>query len=101
MCGGGPCCLLPNVLFPAGTLQLSVSTLHSPMFLHTVPTKQESELTPTGSNLLDGRYAVFGYVTENQNLLQDLKVWVWTLCMSCCTVCLALEETLCIFIHPP
>lgn len=43
---------------------------------------------------------MFGYVTQNQNLLQDLKVWVWTLCMSCCTVCLALEATLCMFIHP-
>ena len=31
---------------------------------------QESELTPTGSNLLDGRYAVFGYIVENEALLQ-------------------------------
>jgi cyclophilin family peptidyl-prolyl cis-trans isomerase len=35
---------------------------------------KESELTPTGSNLLDGRYAVFGYVTEGQDLLKDLQV---------------------------
>ena len=34
---------------------------------------QESELTPTGSNLLDGRYAVFGYVVENEALLQVLN----------------------------
>lgn len=34
---------------------------------------QESELTPTGSNLLDGRFAVFGYVVDNQNLLGDLQ----------------------------
>ncbi len=35
---------------------------------------QESELTPTGSNLLDGRYAVFGYIVDNYNLLKDMKV---------------------------
>ena len=35
---------------------------------------QESELTPTGSNLLDGRYAVFGYVVDGQSLLQDMQV---------------------------
>lgn len=36
--------------------------------------KQESELTPTGSNLLDGRYAVFGYIVDNYNLLKDIRV---------------------------
>ncbi|XWS30348.1 hypothetical protein CRYUN_Cryun24cG0109500 [Craigia yunnanensis] len=35
---------------------------------------KESELTPSNSNILDGRYAVFGYVTENQDFLADLKV---------------------------
>ena len=35
---------------------------------------QESELTPTGSNLLDGRFAVFGYVVDNATLLADLQV---------------------------
>jgi cyclophilin family peptidyl-prolyl cis-trans isomerase len=35
---------------------------------------KESELTPTGSNLLDGRYAVFGYITKNENSLGDLQV---------------------------
>jgi len=35
---------------------------------------KESELTPTGSNLLDGRYAVFGYITEGQDLLNEMKV---------------------------
>ena len=25
---------------------------------------KESELTPSGANLLDGRYAVFGYITD-------------------------------------
>lgn len=25
---------------------------------------KESELTPSGANLLDGRFAVFGYITE-------------------------------------
>ena len=34
---------------------------------------QESELTPSGANLLDGRYAVFGYVVEGQDLLQQLQ----------------------------
>jgi len=35
---------------------------------------KESELTPTGSNLLDGRYAVFGYITEGADLLNDMRV---------------------------
>ncbi|KAI8462853.1 MAG: cyclophilin type peptidyl-prolyl cis-trans isomerase/CLD-domain-containing protein [Monoraphidium minutum] len=35
---------------------------------------KESELTPTGANLLDGRYAVFGYVTANQDSLGTMKV---------------------------
>jgi len=35
---------------------------------------RDSELTPTGSNLLDGRYAVFGYVTEGKDFLESLKV---------------------------
>ena len=35
---------------------------------------QESELTPTGANLLDGRYAVFGYVTEGSSLLKEMQV---------------------------
>jgi peptidylprolyl isomerase len=33
----------------------------------------EPELTPAGLNLLDGRYSVFGYVTENQDVLENLK----------------------------
>nr|O49939.1 RecName: Full=Peptidyl-prolyl cis-trans isomerase, chloroplastic; AltName: Full=40 kDa thylakoid lumen PPIase; AltName: Full=40 kDa thylakoid lumen rotamase; Flags: Precursor [Spinacia oleracea]CAA72792.1 thylakoid lumen rotamase [Spinacia oleracea] len=35
---------------------------------------KESELTPSNANILDGRYAVFGYVTDNQDYLADLKV---------------------------
>lgn len=35
---------------------------------------KESELTPSGANLLDGRYAVFGYITEGQDLLTDCSV---------------------------
>ncbi|KAL6518846.1 cytochrome P450 monooxygenase 38 [Orobanche hederae] len=35
---------------------------------------KESEPTPSNANILDGRYAVFGYVTENEDLLADLKV---------------------------
>lgn len=35
---------------------------------------KESELTPTGSNLLDGRYAVFGYIVEGQDFLTSMKV---------------------------
>lgn len=35
---------------------------------------RDSELTPTGSNLLDGRYAVFGYVTKGKDYLESLKV---------------------------
>jgi len=33
----------------------------------------EPELTPAGSNLLDGRYAVFGYVVEGQDVLGTIK----------------------------
>jgi peptidylprolyl isomerase len=33
----------------------------------------EPELTPAGLNLLDGRYAVFGYVTENKEVLGEIK----------------------------
>ncbi len=32
----------------------------------------EPELTPAGLNLLDGRYAVFGYVVENKEVLDKL-----------------------------
>lgn len=35
---------------------------------------KESELTPSNANILDGRYAVFGYVVENEELLADVKV---------------------------
>ncbi|KAL6552975.1 cytochrome P450 monooxygenase 38 [Orobanche gracilis] len=35
---------------------------------------KESEVTPSNANILDGRYAVFGYVTENEDLLAVLKV---------------------------
>lgn len=33
----------------------------------------EPELTPAGLNLLDGRYSVFGYVTENKDVLDKIK----------------------------
>jgi peptidylprolyl isomerase len=33
----------------------------------------ERELTPPGFNLLDGRYAVFGYVTQGSEVLEKLK----------------------------
>eukprot|EP00271_Cylindrocystis_brebissonii_P011696 TRINITY_DN29609_c0_g1_i1.p1 TRINITY_DN29609_c0_g1~~TRINITY_DN29609_c0_g1_i1.p1 ORF type:complete len:448 (+),score=112.65 TRINITY_DN29609_c0_g1_i1:126-1469(+) len=35
---------------------------------------KESELTPSNANILDGRYAVFGYIVENQEQLADVKV---------------------------
>eukprot|EP00193_Tetraselmis_chui_P010667 CAMPEP_0177779138 /NCGR_PEP_ID=MMETSP0491_2-20121128/16395_1 /TAXON_ID=63592 /ORGANISM="Tetraselmis chuii, Strain PLY429" /LENGTH=451 /DNA_ID=CAMNT_0019298593 /DNA_START=174 /DNA_END=1529 /DNA_ORIENTATION=+ len=35
---------------------------------------KESELTPSGANLLDGRYAVFGYIIEGQDLLTDCSL---------------------------
>ncbi|KAI8541499.1 hypothetical protein RHMOL_Rhmol08G0065800 [Rhododendron molle] len=35
---------------------------------------KESELTPSNANILDGRYSVFGYVTENEDFLADVKV---------------------------
>ena len=34
---------------------------------------KDSELTPVGNNVLDGRYACFGYITENQDLLKEMK----------------------------
>jgi cyclophilin family peptidyl-prolyl cis-trans isomerase len=37
---------------------------------------KESELTPSGANLLDGRYAVFGYAVQGQDNLGLLKVRV-------------------------
>ena len=33
----------------------------------------EPELTPAGLNLLDGRYSVFGYVTEGKDVLGQIK----------------------------
>jgi len=33
----------------------------------------EPELTPAGRNLLDGRYSVFGYLTEGKEVLDQLK----------------------------
>ncbi|MBD2119588.1 peptidylprolyl isomerase [Trichocoleus sp. FACHB-262] len=33
----------------------------------------EPELTPAGLNLLDGRYSIFGYVTEGKDVLDELK----------------------------
>ena len=33
----------------------------------------DSDLTPAGKNLLDGRYACFGYTTEGARLLSDVK----------------------------
>ncbi len=33
----------------------------------------EPELTPAGRNLLDGRYAVFGYVVSGEDVLRQLK----------------------------
>merc|ERR1711879_136236 len=35
---------------------------------------KESEPTPSGANLLDGRYSVFGYITQGQDLLNDATV---------------------------
>ncbi|CAL5325727.1 unnamed protein product [Camellia sinensis] len=35
---------------------------------------KESELTPSNANLLDGREAVFGYVTDNEDFLADVNV---------------------------
>lgn len=34
----------------------------------------EADLTPAGLNLLDGRYAVFGYVVDGQEVLGQLKL---------------------------
>ncbi|MBM0740751.1 peptidylprolyl isomerase [Phormidium sp. CLA17] len=33
----------------------------------------DSELTPAGANLLDGRYAIFGFVVEGKEVLKELR----------------------------
>lgn len=33
----------------------------------------ESDLTPAGRNLLDGRYALFGYTLDGAELMKDVK----------------------------
>ena len=33
----------------------------------------DSDLTPAGKNLLDGRYACFGYTVDGARLLSDFK----------------------------
>ena len=33
----------------------------------------ESDLTPAGKNMLDGRYTCFGYATDNADLLKGIK----------------------------
>lgn len=33
----------------------------------------ESDLTPAGKNMLDGRYNCFGYTIQNSDLLKDVK----------------------------
>ena len=33
----------------------------------------DSDLTPAGKNLLDGRYSCFGYTTDGARLLSDVK----------------------------
>ena len=33
----------------------------------------DSDLTPAGKNVLDGRYPVFGYVTEGEGFLRDTR----------------------------
>ncbi len=35
---------------------------------------KDSELTPVGANLLDGRFAVFGYVVAGQDTLGYMRV---------------------------
>jgi peptidylprolyl isomerase len=35
--------------------------------------KFDSELTPPGSNFMDGRYSVFGYTVEGDEILEDLE----------------------------
>lgn len=33
----------------------------------------DSDLTPAGKNVLDGRYPCFGYVVKGSDFLQDIK----------------------------
>jgi cyclophilin family peptidyl-prolyl cis-trans isomerase len=44
------------------------------LFLQIFFLLKESELTPSGANLLDGRYAVFGYAVNGQDNLGLMKV---------------------------
>jgi proteasome accessory factor A len=39
----------------------------------TIPLGFEAELTPAGLNLIDGRYAAFGYVVDGFDVLQELS----------------------------
>jgi cyclophilin family peptidyl-prolyl cis-trans isomerase len=54
---------------------------------------KESELTPSGANLLDGRYSVFGYAVQGQDNLGLMKVRVTgsrtgrVVCWQGCGVC--------------
>jgi cyclophilin family peptidyl-prolyl cis-trans isomerase len=58
-----------GVSSPPSTASLAHSLAQQVFFL-----LKESELTPSGANLLDGRYSVFGYVTQNVDALGEMKV---------------------------
>ena len=63
-------------LWPVGTVKIYP---HPEQCLHSADTQffflnKESEVTPSGANVLDGNYAVFGYVVSNQEVLPTLKV---------------------------
>jgi cyclophilin family peptidyl-prolyl cis-trans isomerase len=45
---------------------------------------KDSELTPVGANLLDGRFSVFGYVTDGQDILGSIKVRWYSKGRCCC-----------------
>ena len=64
-------CLTEAPRWKAGSAQWPLLAA-TPMHFVAQFALQESELTPTGSNLLDGRFAVFAYVVDNADLLGEL-----------------------------
>ena len=76
MCGGGGWDCVGGGAWPAGVEGVEVPVARSATWGPEPPPAwpQESELTPTGANLLDGRYGVFGYVTEGSQLLKEMQV---------------------------
>lgn len=82
-CGLHTCCclLVPLADDPSPPILSVVVAVWCVISVHSASSQvffllKESELTPSGANLLDGRYAVFGYVVQGQDNLGIMKVGV-------------------------